>query len=143
MKKYFKQLSSLVGGLLFSAVPVLAATSSISEGLANAPGVNLTIQSLFGIVAGLACWSTRFVTVIMVVMIVWYGFQMMASQANVTKFETARKSLGYAVIGMIVILGAYTIIATVGNTIQAVGAQDLSTRSASFLNYTPLGSCSY
>ena len=146
MKKYFIKLPGWVGGLLLSAVPVLADTTgsrSLNDSLANAPGVNLTVQSLFGIVAGLACWSTRFITIIMVVMIVWYGFQMMASQSNETKFATARKSLGYAVVGMIVILGAYTIIATVGNTIQAIGAGDLSTRSASFLNYTPLGSCSY
>ena len=127
--------------MLFSVVPVLAET--MDNSLANAPGVNITIQSLFGIIAGLACWSTRFVTVIMVVMIVWYGFQMMVAQSNETKFADARKSLGYAVVGMIVILGAYTIIATVGNTIQAVGAQNLSTRSANFINYTPLGSCSY
>ena len=143
MKKFIIYISSVTSGVLFSLVPALAATSSVSAGLANSPGVNLTIQSLFGAVAGLACWSTRFVTIIMVVMIVWYGFQMMLSQANVTKFETARKSLGYAVIGMVVILGAYTIIATVGNSIQAIGAQDLSTRSATWVNYTPLGSCSY
>ncbi len=127
--------------MLFSVVPVLADT--MDNSLANEPGVIITIQSVFGIIAGLACWSTRFVTVIMVVMIVWYGFQMMVAQSNETKFADARKSLGYAVVGMIVILGAYTIIATVGNTIQAVGAQNLSTRSANFINYTPLGSCSY
>ena len=146
MKKHFTKLSVWVGGLLLSAVPVLADTTSprsFDDSLANAPGVNLTVQSLFGIIAGLACWSTRFIPISIVGIIVWYGFQMMASQSNETKFATARKSLGYAVIGMIVILGAYTIIATVGNTIQAIGAGDLSTRSADFLNYTPLGSCSY
>ncbi len=139
MRKYFTQLLAGVGGLFLSAVPVLASTSSISAGLANAPGVNLTIQSLFGIVAGLACWSTRFVTIIMVVMIVWYGFQMMAAQSNATKFTEARKGLGYAVVGMIVILGAYTIIATVGNAISSAGTGPSTT---SWLNYTPLGSCS-
>ena len=132
-----------MSGVLFSLMPVLGATSSVSAGLANSPGVNLTIQSLFGVVAGLACWSTRFVTIIMVVMIVWYGLQMMLSQENGTKFAAARKSLGYAVIGMVVILGAYTIIATVANTIEGIGTQDLSTRSSTWLNYTPLGSCSY
>lgn len=131
-----------MGGLYLSAVPIMTRAASMDESLNNAPGVNLTIQSLFGIVKGLACWATRFVTIVMVVMIVWYGFQMMVAQSNETKFRDARKSLGYAVVGMIVILGAYTIIATVGNTIQAVGAQNLSTRSTSFINYTPLGSCS-
>jgi len=143
MKRYFAKLSSLVGGLFISAVPVLAqaAANSTDSGLANAPGVNLTIQGVFSIIDALACYATQLITVVMVVVIVWYGFQMMASQGNATKFATAYKSLGYAVVGMIVILGAYTIIATVGNAVQGIGAQNLSTRSATFLNYTPLHSC--
>ena len=120
MKKVFTYVSSVVSGMMFSLVPVLASTAT-DDSLANAPGVNLTIASLFGIIEGLACWATRFVTIVMVVMIVWYGFQMMAAQANETKFKDARKSLGYAVIGMIVVLGAYTIIATVGNAINSAG----------------------
>jgi hypothetical protein len=142
MKKLFTYMASVLGGMFYAMVSVLASTQS-DQALQDAPGVNLTIQSLFGVIAGLACWSTRFVTIIMVVMIVWYGFQMMLAQSNTTKFANARKSLGYAVIGMIVILGAYTIIATVGNTIQGIGNQDLSSRSKNFINYTPLGSCSY
>lgn len=143
MKKYFTRLSGWVGGLLLSAVPVLARAVTVNDGLANAPGVNLTIQSLFGIVAGLACWSTRFVTVIMVVMIIWYGFQMMAAQSSDTKFAEARKSLGYAVVGMIVILGAYTIIATVANTIEGVGQQDLSYRGPQYTMFLPLSCGGY
>ena len=114
---------------------MMAATSTVGGGLQNAPGINLTIQSLFGIVTGLACWSTRFVTIVMVVMIVWYGFQMMAAQGNETKFTTARKSLGYAGVGMIVVLGAYTIIATVGN---ASSSADTGPSTTSWLDYTPL-----
>ncbi|MBP9822256.1 MAG: hypothetical protein KBC81_02330 [Candidatus Pacebacteria bacterium] len=137
MKKYYTKLSALVSSLYFYAVPVLASTQTDSA-LANAPGVNLTIQGLMGIVQGLACYSTQLVTIVMVVVIVWYGFQMMASQGNQTKFTNARKSLGYAVVGMIVILGAYTIIATVANTVVGIGAQDLSTRSATYTRYIPL-----
>ncbi len=142
MKKYYNKLMLFGSGLFLSAMPAFASPQT-DESLANAPGVNITIQSLFGIIAGLACWSTRLITIVMVVMIVWYGFKMMASQGNETNFKNARKSLDYAVVGMIVILGAYTIIATVGNTIEGIGAQNLSTRTAKFINYTPLGSCSY
>ncbi len=135
MKKYITQLLSGMGGVLLPVIPALAATSTVTGGLQNAPGINLTIQSLFGIVAGLACWSTRFITIVMVVMIVWYGFQMMAAQSNATKFTEARKGLGYAVVGMIVVLGAYTIIATVGNAISSAGTGPSTT---SWLDYTPL-----
>lgn len=126
-----------------SAIPVMTKAVTMEESLETAPGVNLTIQSLFGIIAGLACWATRFVTILMVVMIVWYGFQMMAAQGNDTKFATARKSLGYAVVGMIVILGAYTIIATVANTIEGVGQQNLSTKSAKYTMFVPLSCGGY
>lgn len=142
MKKYFAKLSSWMGGLFLSAVPVLAATTEMNNSLSNAPGVNLTIQSLFGIVEGLACWATRFVTVVMVVMIIWYGFQMMAAQSNETKFKDARKSLGYAVVGMIVILGAYTIIATVGNAINAAGPGSPAL-AAKYSLFVPLSCAGY
>ena len=142
MKKTFVYISSVVSGMMFSLVPLLAATN-IDDSLANSPGVNLTIQSLFNIIAGLACWSTRFVTVIMVVMIVWYGFQMMAAGGNDTKFTTAKKSLGYAVVGMIVILGAYTIIATVANTIEGVGQEDLGFKSDRYTMFLPLSCGGY
>ncbi len=139
MKKMFTKLSAWVGGLFLWMVPVMTKAATMEESLETAPGVNLTIQSLFGIVAGLACWATRFVTIIMVVMIVWYGFQMLASQGNETKFTTARKSLSYAVVGIVVILGAYTIISTVGYAVSSAGT---GSSTGSWFDYTPLGSCS-
>lgn len=145
MKKIITFVSTGISGIFLPLVPLLADTASSSNdrGLSNAPGVDITIQSLFGIVAGLACWATRFIMVVMVVMIIWYGFQMMAAQGSDTKFTTAKKSLGYAVIGIIVILGAYTIIATVGNAIEGVGKQDLSSKSAKYTLFVPLSCGSY
>ena len=78
-------------------------------------GVDLTIQSVFGIITGLACWFTRFALVLMVVMIVFYGIKFMTSQGNPTKFGEAKTSFVWALVGVLVILGAYTIIATVAN----------------------------
>ena len=79
------------------------------------PGIDLTIQSVFGIITGLACWFTRFALVLMVVMIVFYGIKFMTSQGNQTKFDEAKKSFTWALVGVLVILGTYTIIATVAN----------------------------
>lgn len=78
-------------------------------------GVDLTIQSVFGIITGLACWFTRFALVLMVVMIVFYGIKFMTSQGNPTKFGEAKTSFVWALVGVLVILGTYTIIATVAN----------------------------
>ena len=78
-------------------------------------GIPLTIQSVFGIITGLACWFTRFALVLMVVMIVFYGIKFMTSQGNPTKFGEAKTSFVWALVGVLVILGTYTIIATVAN----------------------------
>lgn len=76
-------------------------------------GVNLTIQNVFGIITGLACWFTRFALILIVVYIVIFGIKFMMAQGNATKFEEAKKSLTWGLVGVLVILGTYTIIATV------------------------------
>lgn len=80
-------------------------------------GVDLTIQSIFGIITGLACWFTRFALVLMVVMIVLYGIKFMTAQGNPAKLDEAKKSLTWAIVGVLVIMGTYTIIATVANAV--------------------------
>ncbi len=93
------------------SIPALAAEDSL--------GVDLTIQSVFGIITGLACWFTRFALILMVVMIVFYGIKFMTAQGNQTKFDEAKKSFTWALVGVLVILGTYTIIATVANAVGA------------------------
>lgn len=94
-------------------------------------GIDLTIQNVFGIITGLACWFTQFALVLMVVMIVFYGIKFMMSQGNQAKFDEAKKSFTWALVGVLVILGAYTIIATVANGL-----------GANFTLFIPLN-CSY
>ena len=150
MQKYITRLSVWLSALYFVSMRAIAATTntnnadSVSGGIANQPGVDITIRSLFGIIAGLACWSTRFIMIIMIMVIIWYGLQMMIAQGNDTKFTNAKKSLTYAVIGMVVILGAYTIIATVHNSVEALGQQDnqLGYKNSQYTTYLPL-SCGF
>ena len=82
-------------------------------------GVDLTIQSVFGIITGLACWFTRFALILIVVYIVIYGIKFMMAQGNPTKYEEAKKSFTWGLVGVLVILGTYTIIATVANGLGA------------------------
>lgn len=82
-------------------------------------GVDLTIQSVFGIITGLTCWFTRFALILMVAMIVFYGIKFMTSQGNPGKLDEAKKSFNWALVGVLVILGTYTIIATVANAVGA------------------------
>ncbi len=78
-------------------------------------GIDLTIQSVFGIITGLACWFTRFALVLIVVYIVIFGIKFMMAQGNPTKYEEAKKSLTWGLVGVLIILGTYTIIATIAN----------------------------
>ncbi len=82
-------------------------------------GINLTIQSVFGIITGLACWFSRFALILIVAYIIIYGIKFMMAQGNPTKYEEAKKSFGWGLIGILVILGTYTIIATVANALGA------------------------
>lgn len=78
-------------------------------------GIDLTIQSVFGIITGLACWFTRFALILIVVYIVIYGIKFMMAQGNEEKFGEAKKSFTWGLVGVLVILGTYTIIATIAN----------------------------
>lgn len=78
-------------------------------------GINLTIKGVFGIITGLACWFTRFALMIIVVYIIIYGIQFMNSRGNPEKFGEAKKSFTWGLVGVLVILGTYTIIATIAN----------------------------
>lgn len=82
-------------------------------------GVDLTIQSVFGIITGLVCWFTRFALVLIVVYIIIFGIKFMTAQGNTTKYEEAKKSFTWGLVGVLVILGTYTIIATVANALGA------------------------
>ena len=80
-------------------------------------GIDLTIQSVFGIITGLTCWFTRFALILVVVYIIIYGLKFMRAQGNPTKYEEAKKSFTWGLVGVLVILGTYTIILTVADFI--------------------------
>lgn len=108
-----------------AALPVQSSSgtpnsSSVSGSAGDAPGVDFTIQQVRNIIVGLACWLTQISFFVMVIFIIFYGFLFFKSQGNPGKVDEAKKALGYGIIGIIVILGAYTIIATVTN---ALGGQ--------------------
>ena len=80
---------------------------------------DLTIERVIGIITGLSCWLADIALLLMVGAIIIYGLQIMLSRGDASKFQAAKESLKYAIVGAVVILGVYTIIATVA---QALGA---------------------
>ena len=132
MKKLIITISAILFGRTALADPIS------DPDFSSSPGIDLSIQSVFGIVQGLACWMSRFALVLMVGFIVWYGIQFLTSRGDPGRFGKAKTSLGYAVIGIVVIFATYTIIATVGYGVQSIGGGD----GSGWINYTPLGNCS-
>lgn len=114
-KKNFKNLPAIVIAW-FVSLGALSAKAAEGD---EFPGVDLTIQSVFGIITGLVCWFTRVALIFMVVMVVYYGIQFMMARADATKFGDAKKSFTYGMVGILVILGTYTIIATIANGLGA------------------------
>lgn len=86
-------------------------------------GVDLTIQDVFAIINGLACWTTRVAVFIMVIFIILAGLRFMNARGDPAAFTAARKNFNHVLIGLIVIMGVYVIIATIAN---AVGVTDFS-----------------
>ncbi len=86
-------------------------------------GINLTIQDVADIINGLACWLTRIATAIMVIFLVIAGMRFMYARGEPAKYESAKKNFQHVLIGILVIMAVYVIIATVAH---AVGRTDFS-----------------
>jgi len=99
------------------AVLLLAKSASASNHLTDQPGINLTIQDVLGIITGLACWITRVALVFIVVAVVYFGVKFLTAQGDPTKLTNAKNSFMWGLVGIIVILGTYTIIATVAHSL--------------------------
>ncbi len=86
-------------------------------------GINLTIQDVGNIINGLACWLTRIATAIMVIFLVLAGLRFMYARGNPAAYQLAVKNFQHVLIGILVIMAVYVIIATV---VHAVGRTDFS-----------------
>lgn len=91
--------------------------------VSDQPGINLTIQDVLRIITGLACWISRIALVFIVVAVVYFGVKFILAQGDPNKLTEARKSFLWGLVGILVILGTYTIIATVAYNL---GIQNLS-----------------
>src|SRR3989338_9261500 len=113
------KISQFLNFSISTAVLLLAKSAFAGIPLDNAPGINLTIQDVLRIITGLACWISSVALVFIVVAVVYFGVKFLTAQGDPTKLTEARKSFMCGLVGIIVILGTYTIIATVANALGA------------------------
>lgn len=93
--------------------------STASQG----PGRDFTIQDVFNIIVGLTCWLTRIAIFLIVIALLYYGFLFMRAQGDPGKLGEAKKAFAWGLVGIIVILGTYSIIATVAYTVGGTAAK--------------------
>lgn len=90
------------------------ASAAGEEGLT---GVDLTIEGVFNIITGLACWLTRVVGAVMVIFIVLAGLRFMNARGDTGEWTAAKKNFNQVLLGTLVIMGVYVIIATVAKAV--------------------------
>ncbi len=84
---------------------------------------NLTLWSIPKILAGLSCYIVRFGIIASVIGMVVSGISFLVSKGNATAYANSKKFFMYALVGLLVIYGVYTIILSVG---ALLGATNLS-----------------
>jgi uncharacterized membrane protein len=85
--------------------------------IGNPLGDNVGFLSLFDkVLDGLILLATP----IVIVMVIYAGFQFVTAQGNVTKLETAKRAIAYALIGALILLGAAAISALIQSSIESL-----------------------
>ncbi len=91
-------------------------TSGNVEGPA---GIDISIDQVYGIIKGIACWLMRAAVAVIIVFVLFSGYKFLVSKGDAAKVVEARKNLVYVIIGIAVIAGVYVIIGTVATAIGA------------------------
>ena len=113
MNKRLKLLMFFAPSIMFFLWNISASANIFSGNLNEGPGGRVTVQFLFNILQGIACWSVRFGMILVGIMIVIAGIMYFLSRGNTQKMTDAKKTLTWGVVGAMVIFGVFTIIYSV------------------------------
>lgn len=86
------------------------------------PDYNLSVERLLEIAQRLSCWTTRIAVALMVIVILWYGWQTMAGK-DPDNLSKIKKAMTWAFVGVLVIIGAYVLINTVAVAVGITEAE--------------------
>ncbi len=105
-------LISLGAGMIAMLAFTAGAYAASDGGVFGDINTEFTVERVMGILTGLVCWFARIAIIGLVVMMTFYGVQMIWSRGEPTIFGKAKKGFSMSVVGALVIFGAYTIVAT-------------------------------
>ncbi len=101
--------------LLFIAV----SGDFVSAQTVNAPGIDLTPHLIFERIYTFACWFWSTTLVALIIFVVISGLRIMYAGSNATQVESAKSSFKYIILGSIIVIGTFIIIATVAYNVGA------------------------
>jgi len=116
---FFGIIAPVMAGIVITATPSPTVSSSTAPG----PGVNLTIQNVYAIIVGIACYLIRISIALMVIAVIFYGLKFLWSQGDPGKVGDAKKAFLWGIVGILVILGTYTIIQTVNYAVGGAASR--------------------
>lgn len=98
----------MIGATLAMPAPVLAASGLSSNQLP--PPENVSNRNFLDVLSDIINWILGLVGVIAVLMLVWGGFNYLTSAGNPEATKKAKQTITYAIIGIIIIALAYTLV---------------------------------
>ncbi len=100
---------------LVAASQAFAATNGLNVTTASRPGlVNNTISE---VMINITNYVLGFITVIAVLMLIWGGIRYLTAAGDEAMVESAKHTITYAIIGLIIVAVAYAVVVVVVNTI--------------------------
>jgi len=110
MKRPLIYLSVLFNVFVLSQLPAFAAPSAIMQGADAAAGTNYNQNILLSTVIGKAISSLLgMIGIVFIIIIIYAGILYMLSAGAEDKVKTAKKMIVQAIVGIIIIVGAYAI----------------------------------
>lgn len=108
-KKLFATVLSLTALFTLAVATVHAEVQKDPLGLTYGESAGLTNQDIRITIARIISVSLSLLGTVVVVIIIYAGFQWMTAGGSSDKVEEAQKRIGYAVVGLAIILSAYAI----------------------------------
>jgi hypothetical protein len=88
-----------------------------TKNLTNLPGTPFSLQNLYNLLSGLACYLIRFAIIFTAIMFIIYGISFLSSRGSSQGMISAKTALTRGIIGALVVFGVFTIILTVANIV--------------------------
>ena len=108
-----KLLAALLFLSLFFLSPVLAAQPNGFN--LGSPPAGITNVDLASIIINVTNWALGFVTLISVLMLIWGGVQYLTSMGSEDAVASAKNTITYAILGLIIVGISYAIVVVVVN----------------------------